>query len=785
MATRTAALVPLLTKRPTSPADAATDRDLLRRFARCKDEAAFATLVHRHGAMVLGVCRRVLGNPADAEDACQATFLVLARKAGSARWQPSAASWLYATARQVALNARTARARRAKHEGRALAKPQIGPLAEISGEELLAILDEELGNLPERYRAPVVLCCVEGLSRDEAAAQLGIPTATLKGQLERGRKRLHDALGRRGVTLGAGLLLLATATQGAATPARLVNAIGSAVAGQASPTVSALAEGAAVGGVIKKVLLGAVLAVATVAVGFGLGQPRATTAGPGQDKEMPAKGKVDDPPAKPKAELQAPDGKGPIATGRVYGPDGKALGGAKLYMGRPEGSLELGASDADGKFSVKVPVPAGHFSVFLIARADSVGMDLQFIGVDRLGDGVELRTVTDNPIRGKIVDTQGKPVAGATVALSKLCVFGHESLDEFLDGYKRGDRSPLYPGNATGLWCDTGVLPVVTTDDDGKFAIAGVGAERLAALRVSGSGLAVSELWVVNRKGFDPKPYNESKPEPARPGDGRPPLRPAGSFPLHSPNLSVVGVPEKLIRGTVTDVETGKPRAHVKVTLAPYVQESPPIQYSAVTDAEGKYEIRGAHKALTYLLSVPADPDTGHVVAWLRMGDTPGFAPVRADIQVKKGVVITGTVIDAGTKKPVRGFATVAILHNNKFVKEYPEFEPFDIARFPTDENGVFRIVTIPGPVLLMGGASGGDALIRYKPAVADPKYPQYFGNQQVGGVPGAATPGAVLPYIGVGGNATGTVQGNFCKVLEIKTDAGTVTQDILLELAK
>src|SRR5262249_58651323 len=125
--------------------------------------------------------------------------------------------------------------------------------------------------------------------------------------------------------------------------------------------------------------------------------------------------------------------------------------------------------------------------------------------------------------------------------------------------------------------------------------------------RVRGPGLAGEELGGLNPKGFRPKPYNESKPEPARPGDGRPPVRLAGSSALQGPDLSVVGEPEKRIRGTVTDVDTGKPRAGVKVTtLVRYEQELPPIPLSAVTDAEGKYEIRGAHKALTYLLSVPA-----------------------------------------------------------------------------------------------------------------------------------------------------------------------------------
>src|SRR5262245_50015473 len=254
-ATRPAALLPLLTRAKSADAGRTTsDRDLLQLFARDKDEAAFAALVQRHGPMVLGACRRVLGNSADAEDACQATFVVLARKARLGRWQASVASWLYATARQIALTARPARARRARHEGRATTRPATNPLAQISGEELLAILDEELARLPGRYRAAVVLCCLEGLTRDEAARQLGVPAATLKGQLERGRRRLHDALARRGVALGAGLLaVLATSRSGAAPP-HLVEAIRSAALGDAPPVVAALAKDVAANGVVKKTL---------------------------------------------------------------------------------------------------------------------------------------------------------------------------------------------------------------------------------------------------------------------------------------------------------------------------------------------------------------------------------------------------------------------------------------------------------------------------------------------------------------------------------------------------
>jgi RNA polymerase sigma factor (sigma-70 family) len=228
--------------------DSATDRELLRRFAREKDEAAFAVIVKRHGPLVFAACRRVLVNPTDAEDVCQATFLLLARQAHSIRWRESVAAWLYTTARQVALNARVARNRRVKHEGKAGAKPPTSPLAEITGEELLAILDEELGKLPERYRAPLVLCCLEGLTRDEAAHQLGVPAATLKSQIERGRQRLHDALTKRGVALGSALLaLLATSPVGAVSP-RLIESVTEAAFGTAPPHIAALTQGVAMTG---------------------------------------------------------------------------------------------------------------------------------------------------------------------------------------------------------------------------------------------------------------------------------------------------------------------------------------------------------------------------------------------------------------------------------------------------------------------------------------------------------------------------------------------------------
>src|SRR5262245_26837791 len=201
--------------------------------------------------MVLGVCRRVLANTQDAEDACQAAFVVLARKAAAINWQPSIANWLYWTARRVARNARIASERRARREGRGAIPESISPIDQMSGRELLAVLDEELDRLPSRYREPLVLCYLEGLSREEAASRLGVPANTWKSQLDRGRKRLGDALTKRGVALGASLLALATTSPAGASPPRLIEAIRAGMTGTISPSVAALAKGVAVNGIVK------------------------------------------------------------------------------------------------------------------------------------------------------------------------------------------------------------------------------------------------------------------------------------------------------------------------------------------------------------------------------------------------------------------------------------------------------------------------------------------------------------------------------------------------------
>ncbi len=188
------------------------DTTLLDRFTRDGDEPAFTDLVERHGPMVLRVCQRILADRHAAEDAFQATFLVLARQARSIRCPGSLAAWLHGVAHRIALKARTAATRRQQRETGATdqnpADPRLDPLAEVSAREVLSIVDDEVARLPLTQQPAVILCCLEGLTLEQAAQQLGWTRDTVKGRLERGRRRLHERLLQRGLTLTAVLTLV-------------------------------------------------------------------------------------------------------------------------------------------------------------------------------------------------------------------------------------------------------------------------------------------------------------------------------------------------------------------------------------------------------------------------------------------------------------------------------------------------------------------------------------------------------------------------------------------------
>jgi RNA polymerase sigma factor (sigma-70 family) len=233
-----------------------TDGELLERFVDRDGETAqfaFATLMERHGPMVFRVCRRLLADADETQDAFQATFLILVRKAGSLRDRGSVSPWLFGVACRVAAKSRTAAARRAHHER------QYGERLEARGStedhertDLEGLLHEEVRRLPDRYRIPIVLCYLEGVTQEDAAASLGWPLGTVRSRLARARERLRGRLTRRGVVLSAGALTQALAGDASAAPRVLVDSTlraamsfagGRAAAGLVSASVDALTQG--------------------------------------------------------------------------------------------------------------------------------------------------------------------------------------------------------------------------------------------------------------------------------------------------------------------------------------------------------------------------------------------------------------------------------------------------------------------------------------------------------------------------------------------------------------
>jgi RNA polymerase sigma factor (sigma-70 family) len=221
-----------------------TDAQLLEHYLTRRDEAAIAGLVQRHGPMVWGVCRRILDNLHDAEDAFQATFLVFARKAASLDRPALLANWLYGVAHHTARKARALIARRRGKERPVSAMPDAQAAEQGPGHEMLPVLDDELSRLPDKYRVVIVLCDLEGKTRKEAARLLGCPEGTVAGRLSRARALLANRLRRRGAAL-PGVFLAAVPASLVVSTARAarVFASGQTTAGMISSPAVALAEG--------------------------------------------------------------------------------------------------------------------------------------------------------------------------------------------------------------------------------------------------------------------------------------------------------------------------------------------------------------------------------------------------------------------------------------------------------------------------------------------------------------------------------------------------------------
>ncbi len=301
-----------------------TDGHLLGSFIEGRDEAAFAALVHRHGPMVWGVCRRLLDHH-HAEDAFQAAFLVLARKASSVVPREMLANWLYGVAHQAALQARRTVARRGARERQVTQMPEPPAATERDcWDDLRPLLDQELSRLPDKYRAIIVLSDLEGKTRSESARQLGLPEGTVASRLTRARAMLAKRLARRGVTLSGGALAVVL-SQKAASAGVPSSAISSTIkaasfvaagqgAGPISVKVAALTQGVLKTMLLKRlksVMAVALAAAALAGVGAGLLAHAKAAGGQGRNGDAVAPRKeVAQAEERGKAKEEADKGKG-------------------------------------------------------------------------------------------------------------------------------------------------------------------------------------------------------------------------------------------------------------------------------------------------------------------------------------------------------------------------------------------------------------------------------------------------------------------------------------------
>ncbi|MFI5454404.1 MAG: sigma-70 family RNA polymerase sigma factor [Isosphaerales bacterium] len=660
------------------------DAQLLDRFIEQRDPGAFEAMVARHGPMVLSVCRGILRDPNDAEDAFQATFLVMVKKAGTIRGRHTLGGWLYQVAHRVATQANKAAARRRTHEREAgQMATAITPSCPTIPDELLPALHEEIARLPEKYRLPLVLCDLEGMTQVQAAGELGWSERTLRRRLAEARERLKSRLGRRGLVpddamLGAAFLrearaLVPVAWQQATVRAALDILNHTVAVGAVSMAAQSLTREVLKIMLLQKLKL-ASAALITVGVTAWAASAALISRGDEAPKAAPPPAVVQRanpaPQAHAEADLLDAVGTFPVS-GRVLDPDGKPVAGAEVYITHHHAISDWDRNDplpqvqkgritvagADGLFhfdldkassdSPYTKGPAWH-EAEIAAVAPGFGPAWIKAGLLRAGSEATLRLVRDDvPIRGRILDSQGRPVAGVTVRINDIATANDGvDLDALLAtgalAYAKATSryvGPTWLGRQ-GTW---------TTDADGRFEIKGVGRDRIVGLGLEGAGLEHGRLFAMARPArTTPKP----RPQPTRkPREllfyGR-----SADPPLVGAKFDHIAVPTKPITGVVRLKATGKPVAGVSVAGIEPVTWT--VTY-AQTDAQGRFRLVGLPKAEVYQVHVEPRPGIDPFLRlWTNVSDTEGLKPIEMVCELPKGVVVTGRLIDTATDRPVR-----------------------------------------------------------------------------------------------------------------------------------
>jgi RNA polymerase sigma factor (sigma-70 family) len=664
-----------------------SDQLLLERFTNDREEEAFGELVRRYGPLVLGVCRRVLGNLHDAEDAFQATFLVLAQK-GRTIGSESVGGWLYQVAYHVALRVRRRTVSRQQHEQKAAPRAPADPLAEVTGRELLSVLDEELQQLPDRYRTPLLFCHLQGMTHDETARQLGWSLRTLRRRLEQGRERLRLRLARRGLTLSAALFAASVgpnATAGALPFSLLASTVGLALqmiqSARAVPqSVAALADDvikALLAPKLKVVAAAGLLLAGVIALGVGMFTGPANA---GRQPEVSALcAGLPDVKEQPKNDQGKPaDKKDLIVTGRVLDPDGKAMAKADVALvARPKPPLRgewgttshkvltQGKTDGEGRFRLSVPKgsPDTFEEVFVLARSTGYALGGEPINREADKAEVQVRLNLEQAVRGRLINLQGQPAVGVkvhVVALKARVSPKHQLNANF--------REPLK---------DVTVWPrPVTTDAKGRFILQGLRPDWNITLAIRDEGLARQELQL--------KAQDKDKAE----------------------EVALVLSPVRVLEGTVTYEDTGKPVPNARLTVVASHMEQIRFEESHwQTDAKGRFRAL-PHEADYFMMAAYPPAGEPYLRNWKEVKwPKAGVTKLEVHFKLIRGIVVRGTVTEADSGKPVTGahIRYVARFDNNPFYR-------FDVhgrgigerPRLVSGADGTFETVVLPGPAHLL-----------------------------------------------------------------------------------
>jgi RNA polymerase sigma factor (sigma-70 family) len=636
-----------------------SNRQLLEQFAARRDEAAFTELVRRHGPLVWSVCRNVLGHDQDAEDAFQATFLVLARRPASVRNAEALAGWLHGVAHRVALKAKRTAARRRRHEHQARCPSPSPPIAESAWRVLQAALDEEVCNLPDRLRAPFLLCCLQGKGPALTAQELGCKVATVHTRVSEARRELLQRLARRGVSLSAALCAVDLFRQAAASalPAALaratVQSVRSAAAGRTvavAPHLVALVDGGlpAMPLGIPKTLLALIIALGFACVGagfwaratFGPGSPAigAATASAVSGPRTPSAQRL------PRRDQPANDPKQIPIAGRVLNPAGQPVRSAHVMVqDRPTAgirsftdfSLVLAdetRTDAKGRFQVQARLPAGqpppspvHPLPVIFVRANGYGVGFHAVTADARKEAVVIRLPRELVLHARFRDDMtGKPVRDLVV---KVAFVAHAG----------GMVAP--PAKTPRAW-----FPAMKTDAQGRLELRGIGTGQIAIVKWRDRRFRSQrlELW-------------------------RTEAQQAGEEALHDLQPPL---PER-ITGRVTFQDTGKPAAGVTVhTPGSETKTDRQGRFRLTTDWPPSENAPFSGGPIGAWVEADAPVGTGYLGGRAHTGPsrfprpdgTLGpWLPATADISLPRGVFVRGRVLEAGSRKGIAG-VTVQLL---------------------------------------------------------------------------------------------------------------------------